>query len=201
VRAALQLHLANRWNVAPERLPERPFLWEHFRSRVPLHAGSGDPTDTVASGRLFGAEVLRRLRLGSTALGDGTLRDVGSPETDHVTFDARRFSVFVPRALVPTEDDLRGLRNVLAREQPADTLAEIELIEPRMRVGVQATLGVDSILGIYPVARLADSTAPDPSAPSARLDYDCMLADPDPGPRPGTPRVGGEASTIPLRLS
>ncbi|MEX2283715.1 MAG: phage tail protein [Gemmatimonadota bacterium] len=199
VQAALRLHLANRWGLVPDSLGETPFLWEHFRSRVPLHASTGD--DAQASGRLFGAEVLRRLRLGSSTLGDGTLRDVGTPETDHVTIDARRFSVFVPRTLVPTADDVRQLRNVLAHEQPADTSGELVFIEPRMRIGVQSTLGVDSILGVYPTARLAQSAEQAEDAPAARLDYDCLLSDPEPGPRPGTPALGRDTSTIPIRLT
>jgi phage tail-like protein len=199
VQAALRLYLANRWGLVPDSLGETPFLWEHFRSRVPLHANAGD--DAQASGRLFGAEVLRRLRLGSSTLGTGTLRDVGSPETDHVTIDARRFSVFVPRTLVPTADDVRQLRNVLAHEQPADTSGELVFIEPRMRIGVQSTLGVDSILGVYPTARLAQSAEQAEDAPAARLDYDCLLSDPEPGPRPSTPALGRDASTIPIRLT
>ncbi|MBI4539747.1 MAG: hypothetical protein HY704_09610 [Gemmatimonadetes bacterium] len=201
VRAALRLFLANRWGLVPESLGDTPFLWEHFRSRMPLHAAdTPDTGDGRTAGRLFGTEVLRRLRLGSSALGEGTLRDLGSPETDPVTVDAHRFSVFVPRALIPGGDDIRALRNVLAREQPAQAAAELVLVEPRLRVGLQATLGVDTILGVYPIARLAATPEQRDDAPPARLDYDCLLGDTEPGARPDTPALGGDAA-LPWRIT
>lgn len=177
VQAALRLFLANRWNVPPESLGATPFLWEHFRSRRPLHP---DVAPEGGAGQLFGSEVLHRLRLGNSAVGEGRLWEVGSPETDPVTLDAHRFTVFVPRALLPEEEDLRGFRNALAREQPVEASAEVVLIEPRFRVGLQATLGVDTLLGTVPAARLEAGV---------RLDQDTVLAEPSPGPRPGTPSL------------
>ncbi|MBI4520324.1 MAG: hypothetical protein HY701_05780 [Gemmatimonadetes bacterium] len=202
VQASLRLFLANRWGLAPGSLADTPFLWEHFRSRVPIHAASdaADP-EGRASGRLFGAEVLRRLRLGASSLGDGTLRDLGSVETDHVSVDAHRFSVFVPRALVPTTHDVRAFHNVLSRERPAHAAAEVIFVEPRLRVGLQATLGVDTILGVYPSARLAATSDASDDAPPARLDYDCLLADAEPGARPDAPRIGGDDITLPWRIT
>lgn len=195
VGAALRLHLAGRWGLDPERLEGVPFVWEHFRSRSPARAGAGGG----APGALFGAEVLRRLRLGASALGEGTLRDLGSSETDPVTLHAHRFSVFVPRSLAPSADDVRALEGVLRREQPAEAVGEVVLVEPRLRVGAQATLGVDTVLGVYPDARLAPHPGDDDAG--ARLDYDCLLADAEPGARPATPSLGGGGGALPWRIS
>jgi phage tail-like protein len=186
VQAALRLYLANRWRLPPESLDGSVFLWEHFRSRLPLHADvAGSEGQNI--GTLAGAEILQRLRLGSSALGEGTLRDVGSAETDSVTLEAHRFSVFVPRAFLPSPDDVRGFLNVLTREQPAEAKAELMLIDPRMRIGVQSTLGVDSILGVYPSARLAGDADGPADPPAARLDYDCLLVDLEAGEREAIP--------------
>jgi phage tail-like protein len=190
VQAALRLYLANRWKLPPESLENSVFLWEHFRSRLPLHAaGAGGGGQT--SGTLTGSEILHRLRLGASALGVGTLRDVGSEETDPVTLEAHRFSVFVPRAFLPSTDEVRGFLNVLTREQPAEAQAELMLIDPRMRIGVQSTLGVDSILGVYPSAKLAGDMDDPAQPPAARLDYDCLLADVE----------AGEQNAIPWRIT
>ncbi|HEX2203712.1 MAG TPA: phage tail protein [Longimicrobium sp.] len=194
VAAALRLHLASRWGIDPDRV-DGPFVWEHFRSRLPARAGAGDG----APAALFGSEVMRRLRLGASALGEGTLRDLGTPETDPVTVHAHRFSVYVPRALAPTPADVQALQAVLKREQPAGTVGEVVLVEPRLRLGAQATLGVDTVLGVYPVARLA--AAGDADAPAARLDYDCMLAGAEPGAHPETPAVGAPDGALPWRIS
>jgi phage tail-like protein len=194
VRAAIRLHLANRWGVDEAALDPAPFVWEHFRSRLPARADVAG----AAPGALFGAEVLRRLRLGASPLGEGTLRDLGSPQTDPVTLHAHRFSVVVPRALVPTPEDEQALRAVLWREQPAGAEGELVFIEPRMRLGAQSTLGVDTVLGVYPRARLAGE---DGAGAAARLDYDCLLAEGEPGARPDTPVVGGGGAVLPWRIS
>ncbi len=194
VQAALARHLAARRGVDPERLQGAPFVWEHFRARVRVQPGGDAP------GLLFGSEVMRRLRLGSQALGWGTLRDLGSPETDAVAVHAHRFSVFVPRALAPSPEDVRALEGVLRREQPAGTVGEVVLVEPRLRLGAQATLGVDTVLGVYPIARLAP--APDDAgAGAARLDYDCLLADAEPGSRPAAAALGPDEGRIPWRIA
>jgi phage tail-like protein len=193
VQAALRLHLAARRGVDPERLRGQPFIWEHFRSRRPARADAGG-----AAGALFGSEVLRRLRLGTSALGDATLRDLGAPHTDAVSVHAHRFTVFVPRALAPGPDDVAALQAVLRREQPAGAVGDVVIVEPRMRLGAQATLGVDTTLGIYPTARLA--AAGDGDAEAARLDYDCLLADADPGAAPPGAAAGPDRGALPWRV-
>ena len=68
--------------------------------------------------------------------------------------DAHRFRVKVLTAGAPP-GVLDRVREVLDREKPAHTVYELCAIEPRMRVGHQARLGVDAIVaGPAPPARL-----------------------------------------------
>jgi phage tail-like protein len=56
---------------------------------------------------------------------------------------AHRFTVLAPAAAVAAEDRLRA---VIDAEKPAHTAYHLCLAGPRLRVGVQATLGVDAIV-------------------------------------------------------
>ena len=60
---------------------------------------------------------------------------------------AHRFCVGVPAA---HESELDRIREVLDREKPAHTVYETTLVEHRMRVGVQARLGIDSYVACPP---------------------------------------------------
>ncbi len=44
----------------------------------------------------------------------------------------------------------RGLEQILALEAPAHTQWNIEYVEPRFRVGVQALIGLDSVIARVP---------------------------------------------------
>lgn len=199
MQQALGVFVANRWGVGTEALGAVPLVWEHFRSRILLRTPIDDaPKEGEGTGTLFGETVLRRIRIGTSKLGEGKLRDLGSPSTDPVTIDAHRFSVFLPASLVPHDHDVRGLRQVLDRERPAHTVGSLVLVEPRFRVGVQATLGVDTALGAFPMARLAAEDDEFSDTPPARLDYDCLLT-PSEGVIP-TPSAGGRGGWLPWRL-
>lgn len=200
VQSALALYVANRWNTSRANLGGVPLIWEHFRSRAFLRLSpENEWTEAGGAGVLFGEEILNRLRMGKSRLGEGRLRDLGSPHTDPVTIDANRFSVFVPTSLVPDKKDVQGLSEVLDRERPAHTVATIELVEPRLRVGEQATLGVDTALGSYPEGRLATEGAGQSDETGARLNYDCILAriGREPADRPSL----GPGRWIPLCLA
>ena len=61
------------------------------------------------------------------------------------------------------------MRRAVAAEKPAHTEFDLCLVEPRLRVGLQSTVGVDTILGALPAARLACTH--EAEAPHARLYY------------------------------
>ena len=86
--------------------------------------------------------------LGTTAgLGESHLireTEYGAPLFADV---GHRFCVRVRSADVAAPGKLAALRRVLDREKPAHTAYQLCVLEPRLRVGVQARLGVDSALG------------------------------------------------------
>jgi hypothetical protein len=73
-----------------------------------------------------------------------------APELDVFTQHAHRFRVVLPAAWVPTVDAEQAIRRVIESEKPAHTSYELNLIQPGLRVGVQSTVGVDTILGGSP---------------------------------------------------
>jgi len=68
--------------------------------------------------------------------------------------DAHRFCVQVYCGELTRPNALAAIRQVLDREKPAHTVYHLCVIEPRMRVGAQARLGVDSIVGRDRAAQL-----------------------------------------------
>lgn len=202
LQQALRVFLANRWSVAPETLGNGvPFVWEHFRSRnfvrMPV-----EEEGTIRPGSLFGSEILRRLRVGRTRIGEGVLRDfppAAQSSADPVYLDAHRYSVFVPASLLPTEHDVRGLQAVMQREAPAHAIGCIEAVQPRLILGRQATLGVDTVVGAYPRARLAEAgESPDSGY---YLNFDALIAEGDAESWTPRPTIGSHDSYLPWELA
>jgi len=69
--------------------------------------------------------------------------DYGAPLADDF---AHLFTVVVPAAQVPLAAQRAALLDLIEAEKPAQTDFRLCLVEPRMRVGVQARLGIDSIV-------------------------------------------------------
>jgi phage tail-like protein len=192
LRDVLRIYLQNLAGVTPEEQGGYPAIVEGFRERRRLllstPMGRGAP--------LWSAGVVGRLRLGVFArAGEVRLVSTGDPERDLFHEHAHRFRVFVPAAWVRTAADEQKLRRALEMEKPAHTAYELCLVEPRFRVGVQSTVGLDTVIGGLPVARLACRCVDDEPpgrAPRGRLGYDTVLAG-APGLRRGeAPRVGVE---------
>lgn len=60
---------------------------------------------------------------------------------------AHRFTVLVPAALAPEPAQRRALQRLIEAEKPAHTDYHLCFVDSRMRVGFQARLGIDSIVG------------------------------------------------------
>jgi len=60
---------------------------------------------------------------------------------------ADRFTVRVYRGATYSDASLAAVRAVLDRERPAHTAYHLCVVEPCMRVGYQARVGVDAVLG------------------------------------------------------
>ena len=128
---------------------------------------------------MWSPSVVRRLQLGVySQLGDVELVSAGDPDRDVFFQFANQFTVFVPSAWVRTGADERLLRRAIESEKPAHTSYELRLVEPRLRLGVQSTVGLDTIIGGRPSIRLdcgASQDLPAARAPRNRLGYDAVL--------------------------
>ena len=95
------------------------------------------------------------LEVGHTVVGEGrplAAEDFGAPLSDDY---AHLFTVMVHAAQVPLAAQRQALRDLIEAEKPANTDFQLCLIEPRLRVGVQARVGIDSIVaGPGPTMRL-----------------------------------------------
>jgi hypothetical protein len=76
------------------------------------------------------------------------------PARSRPAFDAtaHRFVVRVHAALVRNEEQIERLRRLIDREKPAHLAFHLCVIQPAMRVGAQARLGVDTVVAGPPPA-------------------------------------------------
>jgi phage tail-like protein len=83
--------------------------------------------------------------------------DLGEPL---FTGTAYQFSVTLPRAQASTPAALAAVRELVEREKPAHTSYQLCFVDPGIRVGYQALLGVDTIVGGGPpsASRLGEAT-------------------------------------------
>ena len=124
--------------------------------------------------------------------GEVRLVSIGDPQHELFQAYAHRFRVFVPAAWVRTAQAESMVRRALNAEKPAHTSYDLCLVEPRLRVGVQCTVGLDTIVGDVPLTYLAcldkDCVVNAGEAPSrpphGLLGYDTVLAA-RPARRPG----------------
>lgn len=90
--------------------------------------------------------------------------------------EAYRFCVVVDGYRVASPATLRELCRIVDREKPAHTDYRVQVVMPELRIGLQATVGVDAIVG---------GPLPAWQLDRARLDEHARLMPPD-----GAPRVG-----------
>ena len=194
VRRFLQIYLENMTGLSVDAQGSYPQIVEGFRERQRLLLGLEDVAALGGGTALWGASAVGRLRLDEFAReGEVRLVSTGDPERDLFHEFAHRFRVFVPSAWVRTKSDEEMLRRALNAEKPAHTSFDLCLVEPRFRVGLQSTIGVDTVIGAHPLAQLAchhDLDAPPSRPPRNRLGYDLVLGAPA-GDLP-TFRVGRE---------
>lgn len=157
-----------------------PAVIEHYRLRRWLQVGSSSVGDQSA---LWGPDVVRRLQLDVfSQLGLIQLVDAGDPLRDPFHVFAHQFSVYAP--LPPcsdVEETQRTLRRIVEMAKPAHTMARVDLVRPRMRVGVQSIVGVNTVVAQYPRGVQEGRT---------RLGYDSLLDESEDERNPPTMRVG-----------
>jgi phage tail-like protein len=140
-------------------LPAQAKVLEHFRLRdwatvSPAAEPDGDRqfwTGVAAldgTRRLWSRSFTKRLQLDVYSQ-IGAFRLVSRPEPAVEPFDwgAHRFTVFFPADPTDAAALSKRVAAVVEREKPAHTEAELCPVFPRMRVGRQAMVGVDSRIG------------------------------------------------------
>jgi phage tail-like protein len=182
LRAFLQAYLHNLTDLPPEQQMGFPRVVEGFRLRQRhiLETATGTLPGKGAPSPLWSPGVVGRLQLDIFAReGESRLVTTGNPQLDLFNHYAHRFQVYIPASWVRTRDHEEMLQRGLEAEKPAQAQCVLHLVEPRFRVGIQSTIGQDTLIGGIPRARLwySDPQRPPSAAPSSRLGYDTVLAE------------------------
>ena len=186
IRALLRIHLeASVGHRLPESLPA---LVEGFRERPAALIG-GVTLPMVAGQRTWSDDVVDRPVLGRPRADRISLVSVGERQTDRFREHANRFKVFMPRALLPREEDRESFERLIVSEKPAHVAHQLVLVEARAVVGEQAFLGVDTFVGAWPDARLANA-----GGGGSPLGLGLRLA--NRGPAPACPPAVGRGNRV-----
>lgn len=144
--------------AVPSKTSWRPprLLLEHFHLRRWMMLGHGVLSDNA---KLWGERIVNRSQLGGPGefrvpdapsgaqLGVTQLKKTQDPCRDPFHVYAHKLSVFVPAACVRDQSLARALKRLIDLERPAHVEAQVIAVEPRFRVGVQAMLGLDAVIG------------------------------------------------------
>jgi phage tail-like protein len=144
-------------------------LVEHFRLRqLIVLPDTGTGAVATGTGRLWSRDAYRRLQRGVySEVGMFKLAGEPEPGMEPLAWGANQFSVFFDAEPVTVAETRKQVAAVVEREKPAHTQASYRPVFPRMRVGVQATLGVDTRVGEAGQAILGTIST---------LSYDAVLA-------------------------
>jgi len=133
-----------------------PLVLEHFRLRRWLRLGEGR---IGSEAQLWGRNIVNRSQLGHGAQVGGTqLKASQDPLRDPFHVYAHRYTVFVPASAGRTPVQRRIMQRLLDFGTPAHTAGTIEYVEPRMRLGVQSCLGLDSVIARVPTGLVLGGT-------------------------------------------
>ena len=134
-----------------------PLILEHFALRRWLFVGSGR---LGAQAAIWGRRIVNRTQLGANAQVEvSQLITKQDPFHDPFHVFAHTFTVFVPACVGRSARLRKALENMLRSERPAHTKYSVEYVEPRFRIGVQSMIGLDAVVGRYPVGVTLDATA------------------------------------------
>lgn len=140
--------------TCPPRPPEPstwiapPLILEHYRLRRWFEAGASRLGDQTV---LWGQSVVNRSQLGGNAqVGVTTLKGSQDPLRDPFHVYAHRFSVFVPASAGRTPERRKAVEGLVAWGSPAHTLGQVRYVDARMRVGVQSSIGLDTVVARVP---------------------------------------------------
>ncbi|MDX1413877.1 MAG: phage tail protein [Candidatus Promineifilaceae bacterium] len=178
LRHYLQVYLQNITGLTPQEQGSYPCFVEGFRERDYFMLTQAQLGRNVP---LWGPTHVGRLQLDVFAReGEVRLVSTGEPQQDYFDAFAHRFRIFIPASWVRTAAARRMIDRAVHSEKPAHTEVTITLVHPRLRVGRQASIGLNTIIGGYPQMRLGcqkciagrsfDET------PRNRLGYDTLIS-------------------------
>jgi phage tail-like protein len=125
-----------------------PLILEHYRLRRWFELGVGRLGDQAV---LWGKRIVNRSQLGENAqVGVTQLKGAQDPYRDPFHVYAHRFTVFVPASAGSTEGKRRSLARFVRSESPAHTQGTITYVEPRLRIGFQSMIGLDTVVARVP---------------------------------------------------
>ena len=141
-------------------------ILEHFRLRnwtfLPLSRGLNE------GNRLWSSNFYARLQVGvNSQVGSFRLTNSPQPAAEPYDWGANQFSVMFPASPYTVSDTSAKVQKILDREKPSYTQSFLCPIYPRLRIGVQATLGIDAYVGQVNETILGKL---------ATLNYDAVLA-------------------------
>lgn len=171
-RMLLEHFILRRWLwLGFGRLSDNARLWgERIVNRSRLGSASppapapGCPRPGVDGGAgCAGAAQRGTAGAASTAetaqIGVTQLKSTQDPLRDPFHVYAHALSVFVPAACLREPALARSLGQLLKADVPAHVKTSLVAVEPRMRVGVQAMLGLDAVIGYRPAPAALDDAA------------------------------------------
>ncbi len=124
-------------------------ILEHFHLRRWLFLASHSTLGNQS--QLWGNHIVGRLQLERNArIGDFALVGTGAPLRDLFRVYAHKFSVFVPAAKCRSALQEAQMRRLIELEKPAHSQYHLCRTEARFRVGIQSTVGMDTLVGAYP---------------------------------------------------
>lgn len=145
-------------------------LIEHFRLRQLIILSDGPKGGTLlGSGtRLWSRDYYQRLQVGVySRVGYFALTGEPEPDLEPLAWGANEFTVFFDCHPYQAAATKQKVEQAVEREKPAYTKANYAPVFPRMRIGVQSTLGVDTRIGEYTPLLLGTT---------GTLDYDSILS-------------------------
>jgi phage tail-like protein len=193
LRQYLQVYLQNISGAEVAKMPAFPNLLEGFRERQQMILAGEEGRSLDRHAQLWGPAQVGRLQLDVYSReGEVRLVSTGDPERDLFHEYANRFRVYVPAAWVRTAEAEKMLRRAIEAEKPAQAAYDLCLVEPRFQVGIQAMVGLNTIIGKLPTLRLTCAAevedVPPSQAPRGRLGYDTLLG--------GSPQPSGSILQI-----
>ena len=170
IRNAVRAVIGGLKDLNEDQMRGFPWVIEGFRERNQFRVGgrhgterpmAGDQVSPPMARTLWGPDSTGRLQLGdNSVLGERKLLPTGRQELDLYRTYAHRIRVVVPACWISGPDDLCVLESMINKEKPAHLACDITLVRPGLRIGVQSTVGVDTILSDWPPVVLAGNTVP-----------------------------------------